>query len=185
MTILFNATDWFSFSSSVVESLRHEISHLSVNDFESDTIESIVERLTTKFTLTVPEIIAGEIYQSSPEDLPRRGQTKITLHVPFTGNQQYFMICPTRQSTNPPRGTLNNKQIGYEMIFTILPNADVIKSKFEKNLKDINRYLEWLENDFLSFNKNLKQVIYNHVVQRRQKLDDDNSLAVDLGYPIK
>jgi hypothetical protein len=110
--------------------------------------------------------------------------TRITLHVPFSGEQQ---LLPLRASTfnyNPPRATID----GGELLFTYDgPHANVggAKQHFEAQLASLRLHLSWTQSDVQDLNRGLGREARAAIDARRARLLEGQGLVAALGFPLR
>ena len=109
--------------------------------------------------------------------------TMITVHIPFTGDKDLFHYHPSTYSFNPPSGKVTQDHL--ELSFQQL-DADgaKLKAAYERDLKSVNEYLGWVQNDLQSYNASLHGCIQQIVAARKTKLSKDRDLETSFGIPL-
>ena len=109
--------------------------------------------------------------------------TMITVHIPFTGDKDLFHCHPSTYSFNPPSGKVTQDHL--ELSFQQL-DADgaKLKAEYERDLKSVNEYLGWVQNDLQSYNASLHGCIQQIVAARKTKLSKDRDLETSFGIPL-
>src|SRR5690606_27134222 len=107
------------------------------------------------------------------------------FRIPFNGDSNIFHLRPSKVASILPYGKIHSNQIQVEYKIPKGGNGNDIKSELENNLELIKEYLSYLDLDIQSFNKILKKGIKQALENRKSKLDNDDSIASNLGYPIK
>lgn len=109
---------------------------------------------------------------------------KVTITVPFKGDEEVFQYRPSTFTLNPPRGEI----IGHEihLIYEAVEHdAEKLKQMYQRDLNEIKKYLEWVRQDVESFNNSLEAFVRQLVSQRKKKLLDNIGLVSSLGIPVK
>lgn len=123
----------------------------------------------------------GVLDQSRPQFVPG---TRLTLHVPFSGEADLFKFKASTFSLNPPRGTVR----GSELTFTyVAPQAEAAGAKqyFDSQLRSVHQALTWTNGDVGKHNASLEPTVREWVQARRLRLLDNQSVAASLGYPLR
>ncbi|WP_456473780.1 hypothetical protein [Candidatus Pyrohabitans sp.] len=158
-----------------------------VSDYILDVSEEDFCRyLVSKYSLVSPIIHEDKIYvynldRSRPSYV--RG-VQVTIAVPFEGDAELFQYKPSTSTYSSPRGKIVGQEIHliYEMVEH---DAEKLKQMYQQDLSKIERYLEWVRQDVMSFNNSLKAFVSQTVSQRKKKLLDDRDLVDSLGIPVK
>lgn len=178
-----------------------------VESYEPDYILNVSEEdfcqyLLSKYSLKPPKIYEDNIYIYSQKEVdidvskdPTRiifdrsrpfyvKGTQIIIAVPFEGDAELLQYTPSTYTFNFPRGKVVEEEIHliYEMVEH---NAERLKQEYQRDLKEIKMYLEWVTRDVESFNNSLESFVRELVSQRKKKLLDDIGLVSSLGIPIK
>jgi hypothetical protein len=110
--------------------------------------------------------------------------TEIIVSIPFEGEKTCFEVQPTHFTSCPPIGAIENNNLLLS-VKGIKLNKENVKSQIDRNIKDVNEYLSFLEVDFTKFNTQLKTLIHEKIQQKKQKLLDDQDLVASLGFNLK
>lgn len=110
--------------------------------------------------------------------------TRFTFHVPFTGDNNLFRCRPSTYSLNPPYGRIvgNELQLSYEQIEA---NPEELKSRFARDLAEVQTHLDRITSDVNPFNGKLKATALAKINQRREKLSKAQSAVEGLGFPVR
>lgn len=110
--------------------------------------------------------------------------TRITFFVPYEGEKDLFFCQPSTFTYNPPRAVIMNREA--QLVYDVLDhNAESVKSAFDRDFKNLQEYLGWIERDVNQFNNQLKPKIHQRIEKRRQKILIDQGLVASLGFPLK
>lgn len=182
--------------------LKKEIEGYDTKYILNVSEEDFCQHLISKYALEIP-IIHGDkiyVYDTAEVDIdvskhPRRvifdrsrpvyiKGTRITIAVPFEGDESLFQYTPSTFTYNPPRGEIAGQEI--RLIYeTVEHDPEKLKRMYERELKEIKRFLEWIKGDIENFNNSLESFVKQNVAQRKKKLTDDLGLVKSLGIPIK
>ena len=108
---------------------------------------------------------------------------KISYHIRFKGDSDLFNYEPSSSTTNPPVGYIKGDELVVEIIRD--NDSEYVKTKFERNLNEIKRYLSWIDIEITQFNSELDSRTEREIRFRRDKLIKDKKFVSDLGYPLK
>lgn len=110
--------------------------------------------------------------------------TRIEFLVPFNGNQELFNYRPSSHTLSPPFGTVNDGVLILTYTRTD-HDAEAVKAAFDKDVSEIEKYLQWIAQDIKPFNDSLRAKIRQRVEARRDKLLRDHGLVSALGFPLR
>lgn len=181
--------------------------HAEVGDCDPDYLLKVSEAdyrdyLIAKYSVNPPKILTDQIYQHEARDVdidvsrdPLRvvrdrsrpayiRGTAITISLPFEGEAELFRYQPSTFTFNPPRGEIVGQEVRLTYEFTT-PAPKSLKASFDRDLKSIQEYLQWVERDVSSLNQSLPQETSQAISRRKNKLLADRSMTAALGIPIK
>ena len=183
------------------DALKTIIESFDANRLLSTSVQDLIEYFVNKLQIVPIYISVDQVYvdqteikidvsqdqrrtiadRSKPYDV---NGTRIIYFVPYQGDENLLYSCPSHSSTSRPRAKVTSTEL--QFIFDILDhNVEEVKSTFERQLRDLNQYLEWSEQEINYFNSQLPQKIQKTVEARRQKLLKDQGIVASLGYPLK
>lgn len=184
------------------KALKDEIDNLETNYILNVSEEDLCQHMLSKYLIESPALIEGNTHILSHEDVdidvrhdPMRDiddkshpfyvkGTKITIAVPFKGDEELFQYQPSRFDYNLPQGVIRNQQI--HLIYrTIEHDAERIKEKYNRAIEQIKKCLDVVKSDVEVYTKQLDSFIRKTVCERKNKLLADQSLVASLGIPIK
>ena len=182
--------------------LKKEIEDYDTNYILNVSEEDFCQYLISKYVLEIPIIHEDKIYVYDTTEVdidvskdPRRAifdrsrpvyikGTRVTIAVPFEGDEGLFQYTPSTFTYNPPRGETVGQEI--HLIYeTVEHDPEKLKRMYERELKEIKRFLEWVKADVENFNNSLESFFRQNIAQRKKKLLDDLGLVEALGIPIK
>ena len=109
--------------------------------------------------------------------------TMMTVHIPFTGNKELFYCRASSFGLNPPSGKVTQDYL--ELSFQQLDvDGAKLKTEYNRTLKSVSRYIEWIQNDLQSYNAGLPALIQQVVSARKIKLSKDRDLETSFGIPL-
>jgi len=110
--------------------------------------------------------------------------TKITLFVPFEGEEDLFDCLPSSFTTNPPRGYIQSNILRIS-ISTTNHDSKSVQKNLNKELNNIEKYINWIDKDIKPWNESLTKKAKGMIDSRRDKLLKDRELIDELDFPIK
>jgi len=178
-----------------------EIDALSSDRILREDVGRLAEEFAAKFTLQPPQLDETKITTDHQEvqvdisgdpsrlihDRSRpfyRAGTQIQFFVPFTGEEDLFKCQPSTYTLNPPRG----KVVGRDLVLTytsLQHDAPATKAEFDRDLGSIKGYLECVVKDVAPHNASLEELATKRIGMRREKLQKDQGLAAEMGFPVR
>ena len=163
--------------------------------------DQLADEIVAEFHVSVPVIKIDEIsveQQDAKVDASRdfnrhifdRSQpfylagTRMIFYVPFEGDAGLFGARPSRYSTTFPFAVVK----GSELVFAydqLDHDAAAVRSRFDGDLADVSKYLDWIRQDAESHNATLRARAKELVDKRREKLLKDQGLVAALGFPLR
>jgi len=200
--LFFRKGDLSDFLEQRKQALKKEIEGYDANYILNVSEEDFCQYLISKYVLEIPSIREDEIYVYDTREVdidvskdPRRfisdrsrpfyiKGTRVTIAIPFEGDENLFQYKPSTYTLNPPRGRIVGQEVHliYEMVEH---DPEKLKQMYKQDLDEIKRYLEWVRRDVGGFNNQLESLVRQSVAQRKKKLLDDLGLVSALGIPIK
>ena len=110
--------------------------------------------------------------------------TKLTLHVPFSGEADLFKLQPSTVSMNLPRG----KVAGHELLLSTSAPAPVPPDLGEallRGLAHVKTHIDWVNAEVRVYNDRLPGVALAAATARREKVIADHDLVAALGIPVR
>ena len=110
--------------------------------------------------------------------------TAITFFVPFDGEGDLFKCQPSSYTTAPPRAKIRQGEL--HICYTKTDHdVERLKVEFEREVNEIKRYLEWIDNDVAAFNASLRNKAEARIKYRCEKMLKDQGLVASLGIPLR
>ncbi len=165
---------------------------------ETDLCESLV----SERRLDVPVLLRDQAEVLEPQDAqidvsqePRRvifdrskpfyvTGTSVTVAVPFRGPKEAFHFQPSTFSTREVRAEVLDQELRLSYV-TTEPNAESLRNEIDRDLANVESYLNWMRQDVEAYNDQLPELVRNAVEKRKAKLLADQGLVASLGIPIK
>ena len=182
--------------------LEKEIENLDKDYVMKVSEDDLARYMVSKYALEAPVIHEDKMYVFDPADTQievSRGHvlsdfaltrsfyvkgTKITVAVPFEGDEDLFHFKPSTFTLDPPRGEVVNQEL-HLVYETVDQDPEELKRACRRDSAEIKKYLEWVRNQVNSFNKQLESLVRENIAARKKKLMDDMGLVASLGIPIK
>lgn len=110
--------------------------------------------------------------------------TRITLHVPFSGEADLFKAKPSRFMMVLPTGAVRDNELRLTAIMPTPIQRDA-KTLFDTEVGRIKDYVSWVNADVEKFNNRLEGSALRAAQTRREKVMADHALVESLGLPVK
>ena len=201
-SLFFKNGELKAFLEEVKAKLKKEIETYEPNYILNVSEYDLQEYLISKYFIEPPKLIKENLYVDGPYEVdidvsqdPNRfiidrnrpvyiKGTKVVVVIPFSGDGKLFYYKPTTFSLNPPRGEVKKSEV--HLIYELTEhNPEMLKKEYQKDLNEIEKYLERASKDVNQFNENLKKDIKQFISQRKNKLLKDMNLVASLELPIK
>jgi len=183
------------------DKLTKEIQNLNqdriINSDESELVEYFVSKYEVNplsLDLDNVTIDQSEVDIDVSDEWPRarieRGRpnyrkgNRISYFIPFTGDKTLFYCKASNSSLNLPYGKVKETEVVIS-IDTLEYDDEKIKEIYNRNIINLTKHIEWVNNDLSGFNKRLKDSIKLLINQRKEKLTKNISLVNKLGYPLR
>jgi hypothetical protein len=196
------AGDYLFSSGGLDDALRATVDALlnGVDQWDTDQLlaqseTEIVEYLVAKYSVRCPILLRDSIEADIPREVTRRiynsyGRpqddplTRVVVHVPFEGDEEFFRLQPSTFGLNPPKASVN----GDELLLTHETrelDGNVLRNWVDRALGDIEQYLSHARPQAEAHNASLPSVADHAVRQRKERLLRDRSAVASLGFPIR
>lgn len=110
--------------------------------------------------------------------------TEIEIEIPFVGDQNFFYIQPSKLSSTPPYGSIENGVLKIS-IFGIDLEPTRVRSELDSKIEEIQATLKDLKKFVNNFNKSIENHCLPRIKARKEKLLRDRNLIAGIGYKIK
>ena len=162
--------------------------------------ESVVLKFVTDFEISVPILdIPGMEMGEEEVDIdvsrdPRRfitdssrpffiKGTRITVHVPFSGDGELFDVRPSLFTLSPPRGRANKRELLLQYEFPNDSPPPELKQQLDRDLAEINKYLDSLRNSAIQLREQLLAIATTTWHERKTQFASRASVVSALGLP--
>lgn len=174
------------------QSVVRELQAWEPNDLLSTPIDTVIERLINKATVRCPRLLAEEAEMLEPTETimefmefgeqQRRRVTRMTLAVPYDGEQEVFTLRADTSSNNPPRVLrMTDKEL--HLGVDDPPNDGAqLRAAFDAQIAKIEQYLGWSRQQIDRHNDQLQAEVPKMVAARRDELLAARNLQAETGY---
>lgn len=183
------------------QQLIEEINALTPDTIINTNPEALTNYCIEKYTLTLPTLahehvtveqaeIRVDISQDPQRRITDRSRpfyvpgTRVTYHLPYTGDADLFHFRPTLYNLGPPAAAIHEN----ELLFTYddtQHDATSIKAAFNSDWQTVRSWLGWADEDVKQHNTRIPALARERLTQRRDKLTKDQQLVRTLGYPLR
>ncbi|QDG93869.1 hypothetical protein NIBR502774_14905 (plasmid) [Rhizobium sp. NIBRBAC000502774] len=163
------------------------------------SIEDLVNYIFDKFVINVPELDVHNAAVDQSEAQVKvlgfmygleRGRSqsvpgmKVTLEIPYTGDQVLFSVQPSTFNMSPPRASVTATHL---ILVQSGPNldGDQVQRDFDRTINEIQENLDRLHKDLASFNSNLALMARTDIESRKAKLLSNQNLVSGLKFKLK
>lgn len=201
---LFRGKMWYEFVEEQKEKAIDDISGINATVFESNTLAEIKQNLRDKYLIDKIILLKDskevelteeklEYYDEINETLGYDGCTyipgyKITIHIPFLGDERLFRITPsscvlTYRMGNVVRNMLSVNLQLYER--NVDEEGKAINDEINKLIASIDSEICHINRDVEIFNKELLQIIDKKIDIRLSKINKIQKIKTSLKIPFE
>ena len=183
------------------EKCAREINSLSESRLLNTSDSDLLTYLVGEYGVASLEIQESEItvdYGEAKVDVSRRFEyaimdrttptyvqgTRISFHIPFTGDAGLFDCRPSRSSVNPPRAALGVDEVVFHYEETS-KEVHQIHEQFKNDMERLKRYIDSIAQDVREFNSTLESHAAQLLQTRKEKLLNDRAIVDSLGFPLR
>lgn len=199
--LLFNKKDLRKVMEKQVLLMQKEINNYPQNKLLNTSEIDLIDYFIKKYSINPLKLLEDNMYVDQEEveidvshdrsrfildrskPLHIKG-TKVTLFVPFEGDQSLFQCQPSTFSLNPPRGYVQNNILHISISITD-HDSDNVQKKLNNQFKSVNKYVNNINSDLKPWNNSLNNKAKNIINKRKKKLLKDRELIDNLDFPIK
>lgn len=189
-------------SSELARFLEHKLCKITdaVNRWNEDTLLSwsegdICERLEHQFLLeplaldregiTANPVKEGSTVVRQFGEEARVRQTVVSISVPFTGDPQLLNLRPSTFTHSPPTATEHGNELTIEWMGPLNSDAQQIRLGLDRQLDEIQRWINWSTAQVRAYNPSAKQRIINEIQARKARLLANRNIQGALGFPMR
>jgi len=201
-TLLFAGKDARDALAEKIAAMKRAIERYDTNRLLNSNIDDLVTYFATIGEAEPIEIVEDQIAADQSEaqvDVSNRFEYapwdrgsgprhvtgfRVSLHIPFRGDGSFFKCKPSTSTYSPPSGEVR----GNELVLSFSgPQGDAGRAKQELDgeLANVRKYLAWLAGDVAAHNRSLVGIARAAVEERRRRLLQNQSVAANLGYPLR
>jgi len=198
--LLFSSHQLRDLFDQTINRLKDEIDHYDGNKLLNTSTDDLARYFESKYSFE-PIIIRDNIeigYDEADIDITNRTYRKsfgldgrvykkgtvIIVYIPYEGDSELFKCRPSTFTLSPPHGVVNEAHLEFKILVTH-HDSEKIKRDIDRNIEDIEQYVNSIRKDVDQFNESLKSKILSLVENRKEKLLKDKGLVASLGYPLK
>ena len=112
------------------------------------------------------------------------GGTKLTYHVPVSGELDLFKARPSSFTLNPPIASIAGSEL--RIVETVpAPIPDGFKGRFTDAMAQVRQWVGWVNVDVAGFNDRLPGIARDAAQRRQDKVRRDHDLVASLGIPVR
>jgi hypothetical protein len=199
--VLFRKYDLYKVVEAQKAEVAKTINALPEQQVLNTPLEDLVERLGRQLAFNIPVLKEADSYVDKEEieidvtddpyrvifDRSRRVKVRgyrMTMVVPFEGDQEIFYCHPSAYNLNPP---LADVEPGLLKISREVEQLDPqqLKAAFDGELGHIKQDLGSVQSSLKPFNDSLPALIRSHVERRRDELKKAQDAMAALGLPVR
>jgi hypothetical protein len=170
-----------------------EVNALEVNRVLNTAEEDLIQHFIEKHTIEAPTLRRSEWVADTREahatvqDYGRTitiPVTRIEVEIPFDGERDLFRGTPGTRTSAPPCAEIKSQSL--LLTFDVRPGSDEnAREKIDRELDQIDRYLEWVRSDVAGHNGALRRVAEQAVRRRRERILTTQGVGASLGIPLR
>ena len=177
--------------------------HTEIDGFASEYVlkvsfDDLAKHLVDKFHIEPISLLKDEIHIGESGDTTvdmshdfRYGErathvpaTFAEFVIPFTGDPAILRLRPSTTNFNPPSARITGEALHLRYT-SVEHNPAGMRANFDRDLKNIELFLQWGIAEIQRYNDQLKETIRQRFNYRKEKFLKDKGLVEALGFPIK
>ncbi|HEU4966418.1 MAG TPA: hypothetical protein VFT53_02970 [Candidatus Saccharimonadales bacterium] len=200
---LFNSVMWHQFSEGIVQQARNEASQLTKSQFEANSVEQIVDHITSTYELEPLELHVAEKDQDIVEanmDVTGNfdyipafsgGRTevpayRVIVHVPYSGSESLFSVSPSTHSLHRFTAEIFGGKLSFSKEFAqSSTTAEGIEQAINSEIAMYQTEVGRINNDLSGFNDRLRSAVEGAVESRYQQITKLDSIKTALKIPLE
>lgn len=198
---LFSDLDLRSVMESQRNALQAEVDGLEQNRLLNTSEQDLVNYFVEKYTIEPPVLLRAEMTADQREikvDARHHGNRWIRdtsrpfyipgqqndIEIPFTGEADLFKARASTYTSAPPQGRVSNQSLilSYQIPHDVQQD---IRPQLERQLQEIERHLDWIQNDLSGYNNSITTVAETAIKTRRERLLANQGRVAALDIPLK
>jgi hypothetical protein len=188
---LFHGTDVNSVMRNRVHGAQGRVDAISVEQFAASSDDQIVEHVAAEEHLEPLMLHEGQTEMTQDEFTAGGTPTlRVTVTIPFTGNESLWQVTPSPFYTTCPQGHLrrrNQNSIGAIVIEIERPARAApaeFKAHLDAQLELIRQSIAWQTENIRSNDQLLSGAIRTAILVRRERLEKQKSVRTFLNIPL-
>jgi len=110
--------------------------------------------------------------------------TRLTFHVPLSGESKLLKLRPSHYTSNPPRGAVSATELRLVSEAPV-DSRDGLKGVLEAEADNVRRYLDFASADLTTWSATLPKMAHDGVEHRRQQVIADREFVASIGVPLR
>lgn len=199
--LLFNQIDLIAIAEVQKQKIIRAIDEINSNKLLQSATDTLCELFEREYKLEAPKLDKENISTRQEEakvdvshDPNRfiRDRSKpfyvdgirVTFYVPYSGNKDLFKCRPSTFTTTLPRAQVGDREVVvyYELVS---PNAQQVRTLFQRDLSEIEKHLSWVENDVSVYNEAIRSTIKTRIEMRKRRISEVKGIATELGFIMR
>ncbi|MFA6385923.1 MAG: hypothetical protein WCW29_04230 [Candidatus Paceibacterota bacterium] len=195
---LFSKNQWYDIKDNFIKTINEEIIAIDENRLLTIPIDDLVQYFYDKYSIAIPVLDEKEIEASDQEtkidlsDYPMYSTynksifvqgTKITIRIPYTGDEEAFSIRPSQWKSIHPCAKHDENSIYLEFL-----GVDIKQNDLQRNIKgtieEIKEWLNHLEYDSKPYNLQITGLARSAIESRKEKILANKKLVSSLGFKL-
>ena len=196
MDYLFRKYDLASSLANQPRAIQTEIDGYGEDYLLGASEDDLVAFLVQKFAFHPPALGDPMIASDQEVEVEHRGsdyghdrtfkikETRVVLHVPFTGDKDFFLVRPNQSHLTPPRATIAASHL--ELVFQEAGlRGEQVKQGLEKVIRDIDFHLDQIKRAAETHNAALAEMIRPLIRARKRRILERRQMVSAIGLPVK
>lgn len=165
------------------------------DDLLKAPVDDVIDQLIDRGSVRCPTLLVDEAWMPEPAEVKQefmdfgrrltRRVTRLELVVPFEGEKVIFTLRANSSTFNAP-SVLRLDERELRLVIDGPPdNPAQVKTTFDRQIEDIEKYLSWSRDQIERHNQKIKSQVPEMVATRRNQLLATRNLQAQIGYPIR
>lgn len=197
--LLFCEFDMYAVAEHQKKTLRDALLSAS-ESLSTSSDEEVIELYLRKYDVEVPTLDESKMEVEDDEveiDVSRDSRrvffdhsgpfyvkaTRLTVHVPFTGEGFFFKVRPSTFSLSPPRGEVQSNELLLIYEFANDSPPPDVRGQIDRDLNDIKNHLIRLNESVAMLRNELRPIAAQSWQQRKSQFASKTQVIAGLGLP--
>ena len=193
--LLFQKYDLGAVISSQRKAVAAGAASLGKDEVLTTPVEALEDRLVHSHSLTVPALQVDKRFMDPPLEteievhdifdgrVRVRGH-RVTLRIPFEGEEVFFYCHPSTFTLSPPRALIEHGAVVLVREVREL-DAETLKTSFDSEVATIKQWLGWIAESVTPFTNELRALARQAIEARREELSKAHNVMAALGIPVR